>query len=73
MPPRLFVSLSSSRWNSVGIRSQALFGVPTLLGAPWNGIDPLVIALPLSALVIVAVQALRVSARLPAPEAEPGP
>ena len=49
----------------IGI-SQALFGVPTVLGYPWSAIDPLVIALPLSTIVIVAVQALRLSARAPA-------
>ncbi|NLX49527.1 MAG: sodium:solute symporter family protein [Methanospirillum sp.] len=41
----------------IGI-SQALLGVPTLLGAPWNVVDPLVVSLPLSTFVIVAVQAL---------------
>ena len=56
----------------IGI-SQALFGVPTVLGYPWSAIDPLVIALPLSAIVIVAVQALRVSARAPDPGPEPEP
>jgi SSS family solute:Na+ symporter len=56
----------------IGI-TQAVFGVPTLLGAPWNVIDPLVIALPLSTLVIVMVQALRLSARMPSPGAEPEP
>ena len=55
----------------IGI-SQALFGVPTVLGYPWSAIDPLVIALPLSTIVIVAVQALRVSARAPAPRARGG-
>lgn len=32
-----------------------LFGVKTLAVAPWTYIDPLVIALPLSAIVLVAV------------------
>lgn len=53
--------------------SQALFGTPTLLGAPWTVIDPLVFALPLSGIVILGVQALRLSSRTPAPGAEPGP
>ena len=53
--------------------SQALFGTPTLLGAPWTVIDPLVFALPLSGVVILGVQALRLSSRTPAPGAEPGP
>ena len=52
---------------------QALFGAPTLFGAPWTVIDPLVLALPLSSLVIVGVQALRLSSRVLAPGAEPGP
>lgn len=66
------VFVHTAEAKPIGI-SQALFGVPTLLGAPWTVIDPLVIALPLSTLVIVAMQALRVSARLPAPGSEPGP
>ncbi len=53
--------------------SQALFGTPTVLGTPWTVIDPLVLALPLSSLVILGVQAVRLSSRVPAPEAEPGP
>ena len=38
--------------------SQALFGVPQVLGYPWNVIDPIVIALPVSAIVMVAMQKL---------------
>lgn len=35
--------------------SQALFGRPTLAEFPWNMVDPIVFALPLSALTLVAV------------------
>ena len=35
---------------------QALFGVPSLLPLPWSVIDPLVIALPVSLVVMVALQ-----------------
>ncbi len=66
------VFVHAAEAKPIGI-SQALFGVPTVLGAPWTVIDPLVFALPLSAIVILAVQALRLSTRLPAPGAEPGP
>lgn len=66
------VFVHAAEAKPIGI-SQALFGVPTVLGAPWTVIDPLVLALPLSAIVILAVQALRLSTRLPAPGAEPGP
>lgn len=34
---------------------QALFGKPSLVGFPWVVIDPIIISLPLSALVMVAV------------------
>jgi len=35
---------------------QALFGNATLLGAPWNAVDPLVIGLPVSLLVMIVMQ-----------------
>jgi SSS family solute:Na+ symporter len=35
--------------------SQVLFGKATLLGFPWNVIDPLVIALPLAVLVLAVI------------------
>lgn len=35
---------------------QALFGKVTLLGAPWTAVDPIVIALPLSLIVMVVMQ-----------------
>ncbi len=35
---------------------QALFGKVTLLGAPWTAVDPIVIALPISLVVMVALQ-----------------
>jgi len=35
---------------------QAIFGKVTLLGAPWTAVDPIVIALPISLLVMVVLQ-----------------
>lgn len=35
---------------------QALFGKVTLLGAPWTAVDPIVIALPISLVIMVALQ-----------------
>lgn len=35
---------------------QALFGRVTLLGAPWTAVDPLVIALPVSLIVMIVMQ-----------------
>ncbi|AGB01358.1 sodium:solute symporter family protein [Methanoregula formicica] len=35
---------------------QALFGKVTLLGAPWTAVDPIVIALPISLIVMVVMQ-----------------
>ena len=35
---------------------QALFGKVTILGAPWTAVDPIVIALPISLVVMVALQ-----------------
>jgi len=35
---------------------QAIFGKVTLLGAPWTAVDPIVIALPISLVVMVALQ-----------------
>jgi solute:Na+ symporter, SSS family len=35
---------------------QAIFGVPTLLPLPWSVIDPLVISLPISLVVMVVLQ-----------------
>ncbi len=66
----LFVHAAEAK--PIGL-SQALFGAPTLLGAPWTTIDPLVIALPLSTLVILAVQAIRVSSSAPVRGAEVDP
>jgi len=65
------VFVHAAEAKPIGI-SQALFGVPSVLGAPWSMIDPIVIALPLSAIVIVAVQALSVRAAAPATEAGAG-
>jgi SSS family solute:Na+ symporter len=46
---------------------QALFNTPVLLGAPWTAIDPIVIALPVSFLVMGALQ-LRYAADQPLTE-----
>lgn len=35
---------------------QALFGKVTLLGAPWTAVDPIVIALPISFVIMVVLQ-----------------
>ncbi|MCK9579944.1 MAG: sodium:solute symporter family protein [Methanoregula sp.] len=35
---------------------QAIFGKVTLLGAPWTAVDPIVIALPISMIVMIALQ-----------------
>ena len=35
---------------------QAIFGKVTLLGSPWTAVDPLVIALPVSLLVMIGLQ-----------------
>jgi SSS family solute:Na+ symporter len=35
---------------------QAIFGKATLLGSPWTAVDPIVIALPVSMIVMVALQ-----------------
>ena len=66
------VFIHAAEAKPIGL-SQALFGMPTLLGAPWTAIDPLVIALPLSALVIIGVQALRLSSKSRIPGAEIDP
>jgi SSS family solute:Na+ symporter len=35
---------------------QAIFGKVTLLGAPWTAVDPIVIALPISMIVMIVLQ-----------------
>ncbi|MCX6683657.1 MAG: sodium:solute symporter family protein, partial [Methanoregula sp.] len=35
---------------------QALFGNVTLLGSPWTAVDPIVIALPLSMMIMILMQ-----------------
>ncbi|OPX64222.1 MULTISPECIES: sodium:solute symporter [unclassified Methanoregula] len=47
---------------------QAIFGTPTLLGSPWTAIDPIVIALPVSFVVMGFLQ-LQCSADQPVAEA----
>ena len=47
-----FVHIKES--SVLGI-SQFLFGRPALLGMPWQVVDPLIIALPLSILALVVV------------------
>jgi SSS family solute:Na+ symporter len=51
----LTVFVHAAEAKPLGI-CQALLGRATLLGAPWTFIDPLVIALPLSTVVMVALQ-----------------
>lgn len=45
---------------------QAIFGKVTLLGAPWTAVDPLVIALPVSLVVMVVMQMQAGKAQAPA-------
>jgi SSS family solute:Na+ symporter len=47
---------------------QAIFGMPALLGSPWTAIDPIVIALPIS-FVVMGVLQLQCSADQPVAEA----
>ena len=47
---------------------QAIFGTPALLGSPWTAIDPIVIALPFS-FVVMGVLQLQCSADQPVAEA----
>nr|WP_245249682.1 sodium:solute symporter family protein [Methanolinea mesophila] len=49
----LFVN---SRYAAVFGLSQAMLGTTSVLGYPWSAIDPLVIALPISALAIAILQ-----------------
>jgi solute:Na+ symporter, SSS family len=46
---------------------QALFGKATLLGSPWTAVDPIVIALPVSMIVMIVLQ-WQYSADVPVPE-----
>ncbi len=52
----LWALFVNTRYATVFGLCKAIYGVPSLLGSPWSFIDPLVIALPLSALVIVVLQ-----------------
>lgn len=58
----VFVHTAESK--PLGI-SQALFGTPQILGFPWNTIDPLVIALPVSIVVILILQIMAPGERGP--------
>ena len=49
----------NTRYSNVFGLSQAVLGTPSVLGYPWNAIDPLIIALPLSALVVLILQMKR--------------
>jgi len=49
----LFVN---TRYASVYGLCKAIFGVSSLAGLPWSAVDPLVIALPLSAIVVIVLQ-----------------
>lgn len=49
---------------------QAIFGKVTILGAPWTAVDPIVIALPVSFIVMIIMQ-MRCGNDRPAPAASP--
>lgn len=57
-----FLFVHKKEAEAIGL-CQALFKKATLLGAPWTVVDPIVIALPLSCLVAVAVS--RCTPKLP--------
>lgn len=50
----LIIFVHSKEASALGI-SKAIFGKDTLLGFPWNFVDPILLSLPLSALVLVVV------------------
>jgi SSS family solute:Na+ symporter len=50
----LMAFIHAKEASALGL-SQLLFGRATLLGFPWTVVDPIIISLPLSALVMVAV------------------
>jgi|GEM_PF-1760722 len=49
---------------------QAIFGKVTILGAPWTAVDPIVITLPVSFIVVIIMQ-MRCGNDRPAPAASP--
>jgi SSS family solute:Na+ symporter len=49
-----FLFIHESESKVIGI-AQALFGKPALWGHPWNVVDPIIIALPISVLVTILV------------------
>jgi SSS family solute:Na+ symporter len=54
----LWALFINTRYATVYGLCKALTGQNSLLGLPWSAVDPLVIALPLSAIVIVILQIL---------------
>jgi SSS family solute:Na+ symporter len=46
----------NSRYATVFGLSKVLLGTVSILGYPWNAIDPIIIALPLSAITIIILQ-----------------
>ncbi len=56
----------NSRYATVFGLSKVLLGTVSILGYPWNAIDPIIIALPLSALTIVILQFTRGRCRMEA-------
>jgi SSS family solute:Na+ symporter len=54
----IWALLVNTRYASVYGFCNAVFGVPSLASLPWSAIDPLVIALPLSAMVIIVLQVM---------------
>jgi SSS family solute:Na+ symporter len=61
-----FVHVKES--SAIGL-SQALFGAPAVLPMPWQVVDPLVIALPISAIVLLLGLAVTKGSGKPAPAA----
>jgi SSS family solute:Na+ symporter len=61
-----FVHVKES--SAIGL-SQAIFGAPAVLPMPWQVVDPLVIALPISAIVLLLGLAVTKGSGKPAPAA----
>ena len=55
----LYALFINTRYSKVFGLSEAILGTPSVLGYPWNAIDPLIIALPLSAIIILILQMRR--------------
>jgi SSS family solute:Na+ symporter len=55
----LWALFINSRYATVFGLSKVLLGTVSILGYPWNAIDPIIIALPLSAITIIILQFTR--------------